>query len=175
MQWSCQTCANVPDWVHIVVSGSEPLVFIGETGKYYILRSHCSHSFFGFFFIVKYYDDFVLPPCVPEVVECQGLIREVRPYRTSRLQSWPGVKVRRGSSGLPRVLRIILDVANSLRMSVLHVNPERSFRGTNGDRPSEASQFRKGVRGWSPEFFRKPILQMVQSQLFPSYKMCEFN
>ena len=52
----------------------------------------------------------------------------------------------------------------------IHVNPERSFRGTNGNPPSEASQLRKGV----PRNFQKPILQMVQSQLFPSY-ICEYN
>ena len=61
----------------------------------------------------------VLPPCAPEVLDGQGIIREVRPYRTSRFQSWSGVKVNIGeqSSGLPRALIIILDIANSLRMS----------------------------------------------------------
>ena len=29
----------------------------------------------------------------------------------------------------------------------IHVNPERSFGGTKGEPPSEASQLRKGVRG----------------------------
>ena len=29
----------------------------------------------------------------------------------------------------------------------IHVNPGRSFGGTNGEPPSEASQLRKGVRG----------------------------
>ena len=48
--------------------------------------------------------------------------RLIRPYRTSRFQSWSGVNVNisvsRGSSGLPRALTIILDVAISLRMYV---------------------------------------------------------
>ena len=43
-------------------------------------------------------------------------------YRTSRFQScsggaWKSTSVSRGSSGLPRALRIILDVVTSLRMS----------------------------------------------------------
>ena len=41
-------------------------------------------------------DCLVLPPCAPEVLDGQGLIQEVRPYRTSRFQSWPGVKVNIG-------------------------------------------------------------------------------
>ena len=64
-------------------------------------------------------DDLVLPPCAPEVLDGQGLIREVLPYRTSRFQSWRGCKsisVSRRSSGLPRALRNILNVATSLRM-----------------------------------------------------------
>ena len=32
----------------------------------------------------------------------------------------------------------------------LHVNPERSFGGTNGEPPSEASQLRKGGPGVLP-------------------------
>ena len=36
---------------------------------------------------------------------------------------------------------------------IIHVNPERSFRGTNGDPPSEASQLRKGGPGVPPRNF----------------------
>ena len=35
--------------------------------------------------------------------------------------------------------------------------------------PSEASQLRKGARGYTPGKFQKPTLQMVQSMLFLSY------
>ena len=55
----------------------------------------------------------------------------------------------------------------------IHVNPERSFGGTNGEPSSEASQLRKGVRGSSPGKFQKPTWQMVQSTLFLSY-ICEY-
>ena len=51
----------------------------------------------------------------------------------------------------------------------IHVNPERSFGGTNGEPPSEASPLRKGVPGSSPGKFQKHTLQMVQSTLFLSY------
>ena len=51
----------------------------------------------------------------------------------------------------------------------IHLNPERSFGGTNGEPPSEASQLRKGARGYTPGKFQKPTLQMVQSMLFLSY------
>ena len=37
-----------------------------------------------------------LPPYAPEVLDGGCLIREVRPYRTSRFQSWSGVKVNIG-------------------------------------------------------------------------------
>ena len=36
----------------------------------------------------------------------------------------------------------------------IHVNPERSSGGTNGEPPSEASQLLKGVRGSSPGKFQ---------------------
>ena len=38
----------------------------------------------------------ILPPCAPEVLDGLRLIREVRPYRTSRFQLWSGVKVNIG-------------------------------------------------------------------------------
>ena len=55
----------------------------------------------------------------------------------------------------------------------VHVNPERSFGGTNGEPPSEASQLRKGGSGVPPGKLKKPTLQMVQSTLFLSY-ICEY-
>ena len=61
------------------------------------------------------------------------------------------------------------DIATILPLNSLHVNPERSFGGTNGEPPSEASQLRKGARGYTPGKFQKPTLQMVQSMLFLSY------
>ena len=36
----------------------------------------------------------------------------------------------------------------------IHVNPERSFRGTNGEPASEASQLRKVGPGVPPEIFK---------------------
>ena len=53
--------------------------------------------------------------------------------------------------------------------NTIHVNPERSFGGTNGEPPSGASQLRKGGPGSSPGKCQKPTLQMVQSTLFLSY------
>ena len=40
----------------------------------------------------------------------------------------------------------------------LHVNPERSFRGTNGDPPSEARQLRKGGPGVLPRKLSKTYI-----------------
>ena len=37
-----------------------------------------------------------MPPCAPEVLDDRCLIREVRPYRASRFQSWSRVKVNIG-------------------------------------------------------------------------------
>ena len=42
--------------------------------------------------------------------------------------------------------------------STIHVNPERSFRGTNGEPPSEASQLRKGGPGVHPRKFSKSYI-----------------
>ena len=47
-----------------------------------------------------------------------------------------------------------------------------SFKGQNGGRPSEVEG--GGVRGSSPGNFQKPVLQMVQSEVFLSY-ICEYN
>ena len=38
----------------------------------------------------------ILPPCASEVLDGLCLFREVTPYRTSRFQSWSGVKVNIG-------------------------------------------------------------------------------
>ena len=40
----------------------------------------------------------------------------------------------------------------------IHVNPERSFGGTNGEPPSEASQLRKGGRGVLPRKISKTYI-----------------
>ena len=52
----------------------------------------------------------------------------------------------------------------------IHVNPKRKFRGTKW-RPAERSEtsFGRGVRGSSPVNVQKPVLQMVQSDVFLSY------
>ena len=42
--------------------------------------------------------------------------------------------------------------------SAIHVNPERSFRGTNGEPPSEASQLRKGGPGVHARKFSKSYI-----------------
>ena len=57
----------------------------------------------------------------------------------------------------------------------ISVNPETKFRGTKW-RPAEQSEtgFGRGVRGSSPGNFQKPVLQMVQSEVFLSY-ICEYN
>ena len=41
-----------------------------------------------------------------------------------------------------------------VRPNLIYVNPEKSFRGTNGEPPSEASQLRKGGAGVPPEMFK---------------------
>ena len=57
----------------------------------------------------------------------------------------------------------------------IHVNPERSFRGTNDGPSSEASQALEGGSGGPPRKLKqKPVLQMVQSELFLSY-ICQYN
>ena len=55
----------------------------------------------------------------------------------------------------------------------IHVNPERKFRGTKW-RPAERSEtgFGRGVRWSFPGYFQKPVLQMMQSEVFLSY-ICE--
>ena len=40
----------------------------------------------------------------------------------------------------------------------IHVNPERSFGGTNGEPPSEASQLRKGGPGVHPRKISKTYI-----------------
>ena len=40
----------------------------------------------------------------------------------------------------------------------IHVNPERSFGGTNGEPPSEASQLRKGGPGVQPRKISKTYI-----------------
>ena len=40
----------------------------------------------------------------------------------------------------------------------IHVNPERSFGGTNGEPPSEASQLRKGGPGVLPRKISKTYM-----------------
>ena len=40
----------------------------------------------------------------------------------------------------------------------IHVNPERSFGGTNGESPSEASQLRKGGAGVLPRKISKTYI-----------------
>ena len=40
----------------------------------------------------------------------------------------------------------------------IHVNPERSFGGTNGEPPSEASQLRKGGPGVHPRKISKTYM-----------------
>ena len=50
-----------------------------------------------------------------------------------------------------------------------------SFEGQNGNPLSEARQGSEGgVRGSSPGNFQKPVLQMVQSEVFLSY-IYEYN
>ena len=57
----------------------------------------------------------------------------------------------------------------------IHVNPERSFGGTNGSHRAKRANFGRGVRGGPPPvIFKKPTLQMVQSTLFLSY-ICEYS
>ena len=41
---------------------------------------------------------------------------------------------------------------------LIHVNPERSFWGTNGEPPSEASQLRKGGPGVLPRKISKTYM-----------------
>ena len=58
----------------------------------------------------------------------------------------------------------------------IHVNLERKFRGTKWRPTAKRSEtgFGWGVRGSSHVNFQKPVLQMVQSDVFLSY-ICEYN
>ena len=60
----------------------------------------------------------------------------------------------------------------------IHVNLERMFRGTNDGPPSEARwTLEGGFGGPPPKIFKKPVLQMVQSELFLDYffTICQYN
>ena len=59
------------------------------------------------------------------------------------------------------------------QVASIHVNPERSFQETNSRLPSEVRWALEGGSGGSPPIhFQKPVLQMVQSELFLSC-ICE--
>ena len=47
---------------------------------------------------------------------------------------------------------------NAMQRRAIHVNPERSFGGTNGEPPSEASQLRKGGQGVVPRKISKTYM-----------------
>ena len=47
---------------------------------------------------------------------------------------------------------------NKRDLIFIHVNPERSFGGTNGEPPSEASQLRKGGPGVHPPKISKTYI-----------------
>ena len=53
----------------------------------------------------------------------------------------------------------------------IHVNPERQ---TAARRAKRGGVWKGGVQGSSPINFQKPVLQMVQSELFLSY-ICQYN
>ena len=62
------------------------------------------------------------------------------------------VTINRGSTVIPLVDLIWMFLSLNLKKKLvyIHVNPERSFGGTNGEPPSEASQVRKGGSGGPP-------------------------
>ena len=81
---------------------------------------------------------------------------------------------------LMKLLRSLYSVREILGLGLqfdpnIHVNPEGKFRGTKW-RSAEQSEtgFGRGVRGPSPGNFQKPVLQVVQSDVFLSY-ICESN
>ena len=65
-------------------------------------------------------NNFILP-CVHQrcwmVCASSGRLDHIGRLEFSRCQGWKSISVSRGSSGLPRALRNVLDVATSLRMS----------------------------------------------------------
>ena len=66
-------------------------------------------------------------------------------------------------------------VQQEYKKTVIHVSPERHFRGTKW-RAAERSEvvFGRGVWRYFPGNFQKPVLQMVHSEVFRSY-ICEYN
>ena len=67
---------------------------------------------------------------------------------------------------VPRRLRADSDAYMSTQREV--------FEGQTTARRAKRGGLWKGVRGASPGNFHKPVLQMVQSELFPSY-ICQCN
>ena len=53
----------------------------------------------------------------------------------------------------------------------------KNFEGQTTARRAKRGGLWKGVRGLSPEIFQKPVLQMVQSELFLSYRgpICQYK
>ena len=79
------------------------------------------------------------------------------------------VKLRK-ATGPDNIPAWLLKIHAEVLAPPLHTcQPRRSFRGTKGGPSIEA---RRGLEGGSggppPEFFQKPVLQMVQSELFLS-------
>ena len=70
-------------------------MFTSVAGRRYDVtpRMHACAALINDLFHVWDVDDLVLPTCAPRVLDGQCLILEVGPYRTSRFQSWSGVKV----------------------------------------------------------------------------------
>ena len=75
--------------------------------------------------------------------------------RKVRFRNWYDI----GSSPLTVVSRFKgVDPDSKVGGDGIHVNPERSFGGTNGEPPSEASQLRKGGPGVLPRKISKTYM-----------------
>ena len=62
------------------------------------------------------------------------------------------------SAGVSNCACVLVGHKQCWRAHGIHVNLERSFRGTNGDPPSEASQLRKGGPEVLPRKFSKTYI-----------------
>ena len=104
------------------------------------------------------------------VIQDHHLIVPCRPYLFVKREG------ARASTGLCVDVSSGVPPGNYINESnYIHVNPETTFRGTKW-RPAERCEtgFGRGVGRSSPENFQKPVLQIVQSQVFLSY-ICEYK
>ena len=68
------------------------------------------------------------------------------------------------------------DYDNYVSANYIHVNPDAREKLSRDKRRSvkRSEAALEGIRGSSTGNFQNPLLQMVQSELFPSY-ICQYN